>query len=223
MEINADFSQRVVVHYDDMQWAASPIAGIRRKMYDRIGDEVARATTLVEYAPGSQFPPHTHTGGEEFIVLQGVFQDEHGDFPAGSYVRNPPQSSHMPGSESGCLIFVKLWQFDLNDHEHLRLNMNSLTPEPSSDHKGVSIIPLYSDDREQVRFELWEPGANVSLFAPLGAELLVLGGSFVEGEDHFQYLSWLRSPLGSSINAVAGYDGARVWIKTGHLDSITTP
>lgn len=223
MKINADFSQRVVVHYDATQWVASPISGVRRKMYDRIGDEVARATTLVEYAPGSQFPPHTHTGGEEFIVLQGVFQDEHGDFPPGSYVRNPPQSSHRPGSESGCLIFVKLWQFDLNDREHLRLNMNGLTPEPSPDRKGVFIIPLYSDDWEHVRLEVWEPGANVSLFTPLGAELLVLDGSFVEGKDNFQYLSWLRTPLGSSINAIAGHDGARVWIKTGHLDSITIP
>ena len=56
-----------------------------------------------------------HGGGEEFLVLEGVFQDEHGDYPAGSYVRNPPTTRHTPGSEPGCVIFVKLWQFDPGD------------------------------------------------------------------------------------------------------------
>ena len=94
MELNADFSQRVAVHAARLPWLASPIAGVGRRMLDRIGDEVARATSIVRYAPASRFSAHTHGGGEEFIVLDGVFQDEHGDYPAGSYVRNPPTSRH---------------------------------------------------------------------------------------------------------------------------------
>ena len=90
MKIAADFSKRVVVHSEKLAWVASPMAGVDRRALDRVGDEVARATTIVRYAPGSEFSPHTHTGGEEFVVLEGVFQDEHGDFPAGSYIRNPP-------------------------------------------------------------------------------------------------------------------------------------
>ena len=113
MNLNDNFNERVVVHGGTIDWVDSPIAGVRRRMLDRLGDEVARATTIVEYAPGSQFSPHVHTGGEEFVVLEGVFSDEHGDFPAGSYIRNPPQSRHTPGSAEGCVIFVKLWQFDL--------------------------------------------------------------------------------------------------------------
>ena len=69
MELNADFTRRVVVHGRDLPWVASPMAGVERRMLDRIGDEVARATTIVRYAPGSQFSPHTHNGGEEFLVL----------------------------------------------------------------------------------------------------------------------------------------------------------
>ena len=84
MELNADFSQRVVVHAARLAWVPSPIAGVERRMLDRIGDEVARATSIVRYAPHSHFSAHTHGGGEEFFVLEGVFQDEHGDFPAGS-------------------------------------------------------------------------------------------------------------------------------------------
>src|SRR5215472_3874467 len=120
MELNADFSRRVAVHAAQLPWVASPMAGVERRMLDRIGGEVARATSIVRYAPGSRFSPHTHGGGEEFFVLEGVFQDEHGDFPAGSYIRNPPTSSHTPGSTLGCIIFVKLWQFDRDDRTHVR-------------------------------------------------------------------------------------------------------
>jgi anti-sigma factor ChrR (cupin superfamily) len=101
MEINADFSRRVAVHAARLPWVPSPMAGVKRRMLDRIGDEVARATSIVRYAPGSRFSPHTHGGGEEFLVLEGVFQDEHGDFPAGSYVRNPPTSRHSPARGPG--------------------------------------------------------------------------------------------------------------------------
>ena len=120
MELNADFSAKALVHSDQVEWLASPMKGVDRRMLDRIGGEVARATSIVRYAPGSHFSPHTHTGGEEFIVLEGVFQDEHGDFPAGTYVRNPPTTSHTPGSEPGCVIFVKLWQFDMDDRTQFR-------------------------------------------------------------------------------------------------------
>ena len=104
MDLNPDFTARAAVHGAALPWVSSPIAGVERRMLDRIGEEVARATTIVRYAPESRFSPHVHGGGEEFIVLEGVFQDEHGDFPAGSYIRNPPQSRHTPGSKPGCTI-----------------------------------------------------------------------------------------------------------------------
>src|ERR687887_1848093 len=122
MEINADFSRRVAVHAARLPWVPSPMAGVERRMLDRIGGEVARATSIVPYAARSRFSPHTHGGGEEFLVLEGVFQDEHGDYPAGTYVRNPPTSRHTPGSESGCIIFVKLWQFDPADRTPVRID-----------------------------------------------------------------------------------------------------
>ena len=98
MDINADFSRRAAAHADQLPWQPSPMAGVERRMLDRLGGEVARATSLVRYAPDSSFSAHTHGGGEEFIVLDGVFRDEHGDYPPGTYVRNPPTSSHTPGS-----------------------------------------------------------------------------------------------------------------------------
>lgn len=217
MELNADFSKRAAVHGAKTDWVPSPMKGVDRRMLDRIGDEVARATSIVRYAPGSHFSPHVHTGGEEFIVLDGVFSDEHGDFPAGSYIRNPPESSHTPGSEPGCTILVKLWQFDLKDRTHVRIDTNKMRAVADPSRSGVSVMPLFHDGREDVRLEVWEPGASVELPVPGGIEIFVLDGSFVENGETFEPQSWLRLPCGASLKATAGSKGCRVWIKADHL------
>ena len=220
MKLNADFEQRVVVHSADLEWQPSPMAGVERRPLDRVGDEVARATSIVRYAPGSHFSPHVHTGGEEFVVLEGVFQDEHGDFPVGSYIRNPPQSSHTPGSEPGCVIFVKLWQFDLDDRTHVRLRTDHMPPVPHRDWPGISVTPLYRDDLENVSIEDWDAGAEREFDVPGGAELLVMKGSLTEQQDELRQFSWLRVPAGGRIQAAAGPQGARIWLKTGHLTEV---
>ncbi len=220
MKINAEFDQRVVVHSAELEWLASPMAGVARRPLDRVGGEVARATSIVRYAPGSHFSPHVHTGGEEFVVLEGVFQDEHGDFPVGSYIRNPPQSSHTPGSEPGCVIFVKLWQFDPEDRTHVRLRTDHMQAVPHRDLPGVSVTPLYTDPLESVSIQDWEAGAELNLEVPGGAELLVLDGSLTERDDRLVQFSWLRVPSGGRVQAKAGSEGARVWLKTGHLADV---
>jgi len=220
MDINSNFSQRVVVHTPDLDWQDSPMKGVCRKMLDRVGDEVARATSVVSYAPNSKFSPHVHTGGEEFIVLQGVFQDEHGDFPAGSYIRNPPESSHTPGSEEGCVIFVKLWQFDLNDRTHINTDMKNSTLVDDTDRTNVQVSTLFSDDRELVQLEYWASNSVVSVDTSNGAEVMVLEGNFAEGDDDLRALSWIRVPAGGSFSARTGDQGAKVWVKTGHLKHV---
>ena len=217
MELNADFTQRAVVHGAQTDWIASPMPGVDRRMLDRIGDEVARATSIVRYAPGSAFSQHTHTGGEEFLVLEGVFQDDYGDFPAGTYVRNPPTTKHVPSSDGGCTIFVKLWQFDPDDRNqfHVDTEAADYAPDPARD--GVTVLSLHKDPREEVVMERWAPGTNVPLGDPGGLEALVIKGGFSEGGEDFAPQSWLRLPKGASSQAVAGPDGAQVWIKRGHL------
>lgn len=217
MNLNADFTQRAAMHGAALDWVASPMAGVDRRMLDRLGDEVARATTIVRFAPGSRFSSHVHTGGEEYLVLEGVFQDEQGDFGAGVYVRNPPQSEHTPGSEQGCVIFVKLWQFDLADRTPVRVDTNGLQPRPCRGRAGVSTVPLYRDAREEVRIEHWRANAEIPLDAPGGLEVLVLDGWFSESEEIFSRQSWLRLPSGSRLSAMTGPEGARVWVKSGHL------
>lgn len=222
MEFNADFSQRASVHAH-APFVPSPMAGVERRMLDRIGDEVARATTIVRFAPGSAFSAHTHSGGEEYIVLDGVFQDEYGDFPVGTYVRNPPTSAHTPASAPGCTIFVKLWQFDPEDREHVAIDMNTARPEADPVRPGVAVSALYCDAHEDVRLEHWEPEAEVDLDLPGGGEFLVIDGDFEESGEAFTEQSWLRLPAGAELKAHAGVSGARVWVKTGHLSAAPKP
>lgn len=217
LELNADFSLRAVQHGATLPWKDSPVPGVRRRMLERIGDEVARATTIVRYEPNSKFLPHVHGGGEEFIVLEGVFQDEHGAYPEGSYIRNPPQSRHTPGSTPGCILFVKLWQFDLADRTHVRLNFDKMEAIAATGRPGVTVTPLFRDERENVRIETWNPGARTLIDTAGGAEVFVIDGEFAENGQPFRRHSWLRIPIGERAEAVAGPLGARVWIKSGHL------
>jgi len=217
LELNADFTRRAVIHAATLPWIPSPMAGVDRRMLDRIGAEVARATSIVRYAPASHFSPHTHGGGEEFLVLEGVFQDEHGDYPPGSYVRNPPTTRHKPGSAPGCIIFVKLWQFDAEDRTEVRIDTSQRRFSAMPARPGVETLPLFQDSREDVRLECWAPDAGITLDLPGGLEALVLDGSFEEGSETFAAQSWLRLPAGARLIAKSGPKGARVWIKTGHL------
>jgi anti-sigma factor ChrR (cupin superfamily) len=217
MNLNADFAQRAVVHAAKLDWKASPMPGVERRMLDRIGGEVARATTIVRYAPESQFSPHVHDGGEEFLVLEGVFQDERGEFPAGCYIRNPPQSHHTPGSKPGCTIFVKLWQFDPADRRHVQLDTNKMALLDIKNREGVKLMLLFKDAHEDVRLEQWAPGTAIELDPDGGLEVLVLEGGFSEGGETFGPQSWLRLPIGAHFSARVATVGCRVWVKEGHL------
>lgn len=221
MEVNADFSELASVRARSLSWQPSPMPGVDRKMLDRIGGEVARATSIVRYAPGSSFSEHTHSGGEEFIVLEGVFQDEHADYPAGSYVRNPIGTHHVPRSDDGCTIFVKLWQFDEHDASQFSLDINTLVPKDHGD--GTASCELHRFGTEIVSFEEWDAGASVDLRDERGVELLVLAGSLSLAGETLEKHDWLRLPASRSAGVIAGSDGAQLWIKRGHLGVINVP
>ena len=180
--INADFSRRIVIATDEMPWIPSPQAGVDRRLLDRIGGEVARATSLVRYAPASAFPAHDHALGEEFLVLNGIFSDEHGDYPAGTYVRNPPRSRHTPRTAPGCTILVKLRQMALSEHDRIVMDTASAKWE-QTDEPGLARLPLYRapDSAEQVMLERLEAGTHDSVMdCPDGEEIFVLSGDLVD-------------------------------------------
>ncbi|MEL6258993.1 MAG: cupin domain-containing protein, partial [Pseudomonadota bacterium] len=209
-------SQRAVVRPGDVDWVSSPAAGVERQMLDRVGDEVARATSIVRYAPGSAFPEHVHGGGEEFFVLEGVFSDETGDFPAGSYVRNPIGTKHAPFTRDGATIFVKLHQFLEDDTEQKAIDTTSaqFTPGVVS---GLSVLPLHETNAERVALVRWEPGTRFNSHRHWGGEeILVLEGVFEDEHGRYPKGSWLRSPHLSE-HTPFSEEGALIYVKTGHL------
>ncbi len=217
MLLHADLNQRAAVHAAALDWTASPLPGVERRLLHRVGAEVAQATSIVRYAPGSQFSAHAHGGGEEYLVLEGVFQDEHGDYPVGSYVRNPPGTRHTPSSAQGATIFVKLWQFDPQDRRPVHVHTDLLERQSDSQRPGVQVLPLHRDANEDVRVEAWPAQTLVKLDLPQGGEFLVLQGGFAEAGETFAAQSWLRLPSGSRLRAETGPEGAQVWAKLGHL------
>jgi quercetin dioxygenase-like cupin family protein len=216
MRINDDFTRPIIVHAARQAWVPSPAPGVERRMLFRIGEEKARATSLVRYAPGSAFPRHTHTGGEEFVVLDGVFQDEHGDYPAGAYIRNPPGTSHVPASKDGCTIFVRLWQFRADDRAQTVRQPGEGKQVPPRVGATAATI-LFEDGHEEVRFEDWQADANVTVENTKGLEFLLVGGALTVGDETLEPGTWGRLPAGMDLLAEASHSGARVWMKRGPL------
>lgn len=216
--INADFSQRVVLDTHNMPWVASPLPGVDRRMLDRVGDEVARATSVVRYAPASRFSEHVHDLGEEFIVLDGVFSDEHGDYPAGTYVRNPPSTRHSPHSTEGCTIFVKLRQFDRHDLAPVLRNLRSDVFEQELA-PGVRVMDLHRFGDECVRALQFAAGSRLreSYSAPQrGEELLIIDGEISDRHGRYGAGCWQRNPTATGDERYSEH-GALIYIKTGHL------
>jgi len=216
MLLNVDLTVPAIVHTAALDWTRSPASGVERRPLFRIGGERARATSVVRYAPGSRFPRHDHPGGEEFLVLEGTFQDEARDYPAGAYVRNPPGSAHAPGSETGCTIFVKLWQFRKDDRERVVRLPGQGDRAPLRPGVASSLV-LFDGTFERVMIEEWQPGATVDLPNPEGLELLVLEGGYATDGERFERLSLLRLPAGHALRAQLAAEGARVWYKLAPL------
>jgi anti-sigma factor ChrR (cupin superfamily) len=216
--VNADFSRRVVVATEGMPWIASPQAGVERRLLDRIGGEVARATSIVRYAPASAFPAHDHALGEEFFVLSGIFSDEHGDYPAGTYVRNPPQSRHSPRTAPGCVILVKLRQ--MAPSEHTRIVIDTASAKwPQADDFGLARLPLYlaPDAGERVALERLQPGAHPGeVDCPDGEEIFILSGDLRDEYGSYGAGTWIRNPAGFR-RSLGSEAGATYWAKRGHL------
>ena len=197
------------------------MAGVTRMMLDRIGDEVARATSLVRYEPNSTFPTHEHGGGEEIFVLEGEFADEHGRYPAGSYLRNPVGTSHAPAvGREGATIFFKLHQFDRRDQRHVSSDTTTQAWLPGLV-VGLQVMPLHEFEGEHVALVRWAPHTRFNPHRHFGGEeILVLEGTFADEYGSYPAGSWLRSPHGSQHTPRVGSEGALIYVKTGHLAAL---
>ena len=215
--LNAELSVRRAIDTDAMAFTPSPGGHVLRKRLHRVGPaEAGQVTSIVQYQPGAQFPAHDHPEGEEILVLDGIFSDEHGDWPAGTYLLNPEGFRHSPFSKDGCLLFVKLRQFPGRDRQHIALQTRDEAWRPSV-RKTVSWKKLYAQEpyTDFMRLERWDsPQEMGQLNFPQGAELLVLEGGFADGQGHYPVHAWLRIPAGGTLTPVSDAP-CEVYIKEG--------
>ena len=213
--LNMNFNQRVVINTTEQAWQASPSKTVWRKPLEREAQESGHTTSVVKYDAGASFNQHSHPLGEEILVLEGVFSDEHGDYPAGTYIRNPPGSKHSPFSREGCVILVKLNQFNSADLEEVRIDTTSTPWLPGQG--GLQVMPLHNFEHEHVALVKWPVG---EVFKPHrhfgGEEIFVLSGTFKDEHGSYEKGSWLRNPHMSQHHPYVDEETV-IWVKTGHL------
>ncbi|MCW8935853.1 MAG: cupin domain-containing protein [Gammaproteobacteria bacterium] len=202
MKLNADLSLRASLNINQLEWENTPSSGVQRLRLEADDDKppVERVTTIVRFATNSSFSGHVHPGGEEFLVLDGTFSDQHADYPKGYYVRNPKGTGHAPHSDEGCTIIVKLWQMHPDDNQQLAINTNNESLWVNNTDTG-DVLSLFKADYETVEMLRWYKGMlfNDLKFAA-GVEYFVINGSFSDDIDTYTDGSWLRLPAGSKQN-----------------------
>lgn len=215
-ELNADHSQRVVIETASMQWEGSEAEGVLRKRLERIDAKPEPVTTVVRYQANSSFPAHCHVKGEEIFVLEGTFSDDHGDYEAGSYLRNPPGSKHSPYSKQGCTIFVKLQQFQETDDKQIHLQTNTQPWLPGLV-PGLQVMPLHEHIHEHAALVKWEANTIFQAHRHIGGEeIFVLEGTFEDEFGSYPKGTWLRNPP-NSFHTPFTKEGCTIFVKTGHL------
>lgn len=217
--INGNLAARAVADTTRMDWTPSPSGSVWRKRVHLVGPpESGQVTSIVRYEPDSSFPAHDHPDGEEILVLEGVFSDEHGDWPAGTFLLNPEGFRHTPFSKPGCVLFVKLRQFPGKERRHVVVDTRKLDWQPGLN-PAVSYKPLYQQDgfSDVIRLERWAPQADLgTLTYKQGAELFVLEGELSDNAGTYAKGCWLRFPVGSAHHPRSEY-GCTLYVKRSGL------
>lgn len=215
--LNMDFSKVACLLTREQQWIKSPADGVSRIPLEREAEESGHTTSFVKFEPGSFFPAHQHTQGEEIYVLEGVFSDENGDYPAGTYLRNPPGSSHTPFTKTGCTIFVKLDQFQPGDDQHVVIR-----PEEISWQQGIGnlkVTSLHTYNTESTALVLWPENESFQPHTHFGGEeIVVLKGTFYDEYGEYPERSWIRSPHMSQHFPYVKEE-TLILVKVGHLNT----
>ena len=213
--LNMNFEQQVVIDTTQQPWQPSPAQGVWRKPLARAEQERGHATSVVKYEAGSQFSEHPHPKGEEIFVLDGIFSDETGDYPAGTYIRNPEGFSHSPFSKDGCTLFVKLYQFQDNDSEQVRINTQQ-TPWLQGQ-GNLQVMPLHSFGTESTALVFWPAGEKFVPHTHMGGEeIFVLQGEFIDEHGRYPAGTWIRSPHLSRHHPYVEQDTI-ILVKVGHI------
>ncbi len=213
--LNMDFAKTVVINTNASDWVSSPKAGVWRKPLAREDAERGHATSIVRYDAGASFSAHDHPLGEEILVLEGTFSDETGNYPAGTYLRNPEGFRHAPFSREGCIILVKLHQFQNGDNQKIRVD--TLNGSWQQGYGNLEVLPLHSYEGEHTALVKWPKGEVFEHHSHFGGEeIYVMSGTFKDEHGSYPAGTWLRSPHLSKHHPFVDEETV-IWVKIGHL------
>ena len=217
MSINADVLKKAVVHSRTGTWCQDRSKKFEMLYLDLLDTVKPVATMLVRMPPSTMLAGKKLLGGKEVFVLEGTFQDERGSYPVNSYMRFPPGCRQEAYSDSGCLLFVKTWQFDKKDQNQVNIDTSVCKSYRPKGRHGVHLQHIYSDAREDVRIERWDPNHRLKINQCNGLEIMVLDGEFFEPSTAYRQHSWLRIPPEQPLSIIVGDKPAKVLIKESHL------
>lgn len=213
--LNMDFAEHLSLDSSRMEWVASPKPGVWRKPLAREDAERGHATSVVRYDAGASFSEHGHPLGEEIFVLSGIFSDDTGDYPAGTYFRNPEGFRHAPFSAEGCEILVKLHQFQNDDSARVCIDTNEANWQQGQG--NLRVLALHNHGSESVALVHWPAGEKFHRHVhPGGEEIYVIKGEFIDEHGRYPAGSWIRSPHMSEHTPYVEEE-TLIWVKVGHL------
>lgn len=242
MELHTDKTKTVLVRTSQQEWlVTSQASGVSRRLIERRGGDIARATTVVKFEPDKSFPRHVHVGGEEFVVLDGTWRDDYGNFPKYCYIRNFIGSGHQPQiGHDGCVILVKLCQMHPTIHpepahtawsdlgpEAVRRRGKEIRPDSGSGCMPFHELVVFESPLETVKMLLLPGGATVRVPVPDGGrEMFVVDGTFVSSLGTHDERSWCRlasqatfAETGGTFEVRVGERDVYLYSKEGHLQS----
>jgi anti-sigma factor ChrR (cupin superfamily) len=218
LQLHADPSLRCVVDSTALPWLDSPSPLVKRRLLERDGGEVARATSVVRYEAGARFAEHHHELGEEILVLDGTLSDASGNYGPGTYLKNPPGSCHAPFSDEGCTLFVKLRYLEPQDRERVVVPTRQ-APWRQGLVDGLRVLPLWEYGTSHTAMVRWAPN---TFFNPHrhygGEEIFVVEGVFSDEHGNYPQGHWIRSPHLSQHQPFSR-EGCLILVKTGHLQT----
>jgi anti-sigma factor ChrR (cupin superfamily) len=215
LPLNMDRREKLIIKTQELPWVDSPNPQVKRIPLEREKEESGEVTSIVRYEAGSQFKAHSHPLGEEIFVLEGEFADENGRYPTGTYIRNPPGSSHAPFSEKGCVIFVKLNQFNPNDKERVVIETGQVQWRPGIG--GLEVMPLHEHQGQSTALVKWPAGERFQPHSHYGGEeIFVINGTFKDEYGEYPKGSWIRSPHLSKHFPFVDEE-TLILVKVGHL------
>ena len=215
MEINSDISKRVVIRQETLHWTEAPSSGIKQRVLERGKDALSRSTFVIQLAPGSSMQSSCEFG-EEIVVLDGELGDGSASYCKGDYLKNPPGSSHVYESASGCMLFVKNQHLEIDEDQRILVKTSS-RPWYQGLVDGLSVMPLSEFGTRHTALVRWAPGTRFNAHRHFGGEeIYVLDGVFADEFGKYPAGTWMRSPH-LSAHCPYSMEGCTILVKTGHL------